>query len=88
MSLSSDSYWKIFTTILGVLIMPLAGWVWTMNVEVSQLRNDLGDLERQVASLEVQVDEQEEASRALIRVESDLGHLRDILNRIESMVTK
>tara|TARA_Y100000593_G_C4300090_1_gene332873 strand:+ start:1055 stop:1321 length:267 start_codon:yes stop_codon:yes gene_type:complete len=88
MSLGSDSYWKIFTTILGVVIMPLAGWVWTMNVEVSQLRNDLGDLERQVASLETQVDEQEEATRALIRVESDLRHLRDILGRIESMVTK
>ena len=88
MSLNSDSVWKIFTTVLGVIVIPLGGWVWTMNVEVSQLRNDLGDLERHVASLEAQVDEQEEATRALIRVESDLRHLRDILSRIESMVTK
>ncbi len=88
MSLGSDSIWKIFTTVLGVIIVPLGGWVWTMNVEVSQLRNDLGDLERQVASLEDQVDEQEEATRTLIRVESDLNHLRDILGRIEAMVTK
>jgi cell division protein FtsL len=80
--------WKIFTVILGVLIMPLAGWVWTMNVEVSQLRNDVGDLERHVASLEAQVDEQEEASKTLIRVESDLSHLREILDRIENLVTQ
>ena len=80
--------WKIFTVILGVLIMPLAGWVWTMNVEVAQLRNDMGDLERQVAELEEQVEEQEEATRTLIKVESDLGHVREILSRIESLVTR
>ena len=79
--------WKIFTIALGAIIMPLAGWVWSVNVEVSQLRNDVGDLERQVADLEEQVDEQEEATRTLIRVESDIGHLREILNRIENLVT-
>ena len=79
--------WKIFTTVLGVVIVPLAGWVWTMNVEVAQLRNDLGDLERQVVELEEQVEKQEEATLTLIKVESDLGHVREILSRIESLVT-
>ena len=35
-----------------------------------------------------QVDKAEEASRTLIKVESDLGHLREILSRIEDLVTK
>lgn len=80
--------WKVFTTVLGVIVVPLAGWVWTMNVEVAQLRNDMGDLERQVVSLEADVEKHEEASRTLIRVESDLQHLRDILSRIENLVTR
>ena len=80
--------WKIFTTALAVVVTPLAGWVWTMNVEVAQLRNDLGDLEEQVEQLEAEVDKAEEASRTLIKVESDLGHLRQILSRIEDLVTK
>jgi|TARA_R110000822_G_scaffold160706_6_gene300904 cell division protein FtsL len=80
--------WKIFTTALAVVVTPLAGWVWTMNVEVAQLRNDLGDLEEQVEQLEAEVDKAEEASRTLIKVESDLGHLREILSRIEDLVTK
>lgn len=79
--------WKVFTVALGCLIMPLAGWVWSVNVEVAQLRNDMGDLESQVAQLEEKVEKQEEASRTLIRVESDLGHVREILNRIENLVT-
>ena len=73
---------------LAVVVMPLAGWVWTMNVEVAQLRNDLGDLEYQVKQLEAEVEKAEEASRTLIKVESDLGHLREILSRIEDLVTK
>jgi cell division protein FtsL len=80
--------WKVFTIILGALIMPLAGWVWSVNVEVAQLRNDIGDLERQVAKLDEAVEEQEEATRTLIKVESDLGHVREILNRIENLVTQ
>ena len=80
--------WKVFTIILGALIMPLAGWVWSVNVEVAQLRNDVGDLERQVAKLDEAVEEQEEATRTLIKVESDLGHVREILNRIETLVTQ
>ena len=83
---SLEWVWKIFTVALGVLIMPLAGWVWSVNVEVAQLRNDVGDLESEVARLESEVEEHEEASRTLIRVQSDLGHVREILNRIEDLV--
>ena len=87
MSINSDSLWKIFTTLLGVLIMPLAGWIWSVNVEVAQLRNDMGDIERKVAELEIQLDKQEESTRTLIGVERDVQHIRDILDRIEALVT-
>ena len=88
MTLSSDQAWKVFTTLLAVLVVPLAGWVWSMNVEVAQLRNDLGDLEGVVADIDRQVEEQEEASRTLIGVEKDVEHIREILNRIEILVTQ
>lgn len=81
-----DMLWKIFTSVLGVIVVPLAGWVWSVNVEVAQLRNDMGDIESQVSDLEDQVEKQEEASRTLIKVESDLGHVREILSRIEDLV--
>lgn len=80
--------WKIFTVALGCLIMPLAGWVWKMNVEVAHLRNDVGDLENQVARQELQLKDLDEASRTLIKVENDLGHVRATLGRIEDLVTR
>jgi len=88
MPLSSDQFWKVFSIVLGCLVMPLAGWVWTVNVEVAQLRNDMGDLEQEVARLESEVEKHEEATRTLIKVESDLGHVREILSRIEDLVTR
>ena len=81
-----DWTWKIFTVVLGVLIMPLAGCVWSVNVEVAQLRNDVGDLEAEVSRLESKVEEQEKNSRSLIGVERDIEHIRDILDRIEDLV--
>ena len=81
-----DQFWKVFSIVLGCLVMPLAGWVWTVNVEGAQLRNDMGDLEQEVARLESEVEEHEESARTLIRVESDLSHVREILSRIESLV--
>ncbi len=83
-----ESFWKVASIALGCLVMPLAGWVWTVNVEVAQLRNDMGDLEQEVARLEADVEEHEEASRTLIRVESDLNHVRSILTRIEELVAR
>jgi len=80
--------WKVFSLLLGVVLMPLAGWVWTMNVEVAQLRNDLGDLEGQVENQTQQLKELDEATKTLIRVENDVQHIRTTLGRIEDLVTK
>jgi len=80
--------WKVFTVVLGAIIMPLGGWVWSVNVEVAQLRNDVGDLEEQVADLEYSVEKQEEATKTLIRVESDVQHIRETMSRIEDLVTR
>ena len=80
--------WKIFTLVLGILIMPLAGWVWQTNLDVAEVSNDLGDLEQKVGSIEKDVEEYEKNARTLIGVEKDIEHIRDALSRIEELVTK
>ena len=87
-AITKDDIWKAVSLIMSALVLPLAAWGWTVNVEVAQLRNDVGDLERQVEDLERAVEKQEEATRTLIKVESDLGHVREILDRIENLVTQ
>ena len=73
--------WKVFTIILGVLIMPLAGWVWTMNEKVIELEAQMRNLEHQVAEAEAN-------SKALIGVEKDIEYMKSTLGRIEVLVTR
>ena len=80
--------WKIFTLVLGILIMPLAGCVWQTNLDVAEVSNDLGDLEQKVSRVEKDVEEYEKNARALIGVEKDIEHIRTALSRIEELVTR
>ena len=80
--------WKIFTLVLGILIMPLSGWVWQTNLDVAELTHTLNDVEYQVDKLERDVEEYEKNARALIGVEKDIEHIRDALSRIEELVTR
>ena len=54
---AGEKIWKVFTVVLGVIIMPLAGWVWNTNVALAQLENDLGDAEKAVVVIEKKLSE-------------------------------
>ena len=79
--MNKEWIWKIFTVILGALVMPLAGWVWSMNEKVIEL-------ETQVSNLQNQVAEAEANARALIGVEKDIEYMKGTLGRIEVLVTR
>tara|TARA_R110002012_G_scaffold281499_1_gene470590 strand:- start:50 stop:322 length:273 start_codon:yes stop_codon:yes gene_type:complete len=83
----AEWFWKIFTVVLGVLILPLAGWVWNTNVALAQLENDLGDAEGTIVVLEQKVEEAETNSRAIISIEKDIEYMKAALQRIETLVT-
>ena len=84
----SEWVWKIFTVVLGVLIIPLGGWVWNTNVIVTQLQNDLGDAEEVIVVLEQKIEEAESNSRAIISIEKDIEYMRSALERIERLVAE
>ena len=79
--MNKEWMWKIFTVALGVLVMPLAGWVWSMNETVIELEAKVGNLEKQV-------EEAEKNARALIGVEKDIEYMKSTLGRIEVLVTR
>ena len=82
-----ERVWKVFTVVLGVVIVPLAGWVWNTNVAMAHLSNDLGDVESNLATIENQVEEAEINSRAIISIEKDIEYMKGTLTRIEGLVT-
>jgi|TARA_X000001382_G_C3050972_1_gene141074 hypothetical protein len=87
-TLTKDDVWKVIQMALGMLVIPLAGWVWNMNVEVAELRNDLGDAEEVIADLEKKISGSDDNARQIIGIEKDIEYMKNSLSRIEQMVTK
>jgi len=79
--MNKEWIWKVFTVAMGALIMPLAGWVWSMNEKVIELEAQVNNIEQQVA-------EAEKNARALIGVEKDIEYMKSTLGRIEVLVAK
>ena len=77
---------KVFTVVLGVIIMPLAGWVWNTNVALAQLQNDLGDAEDTVVMIEKKQSQDDTNSKAIISIEKDIEYMKQTLGRIETLV--
>ena len=86
-ALTKDDVWKVIQMCLGLLVIPLAGWVWNMNVEVAELRNDLGDAEEVIAVLEKKITSSDDNARNIIGIEKDIECMKGSLGRIEQMVT-
>jgi len=83
-----DRIWKVFTVVLGVVIVPLAGWVWNTNIAVAQLQNDLADAEEIISVLSKKVEESDANAKAIISMEKDIEYMKETLNRIERLVAQ
>ena len=91
-TLTKDDVWKVVQMGLAILVVPLAGWVWNMNVQVSNLQNDLGDAEEIIKQLEAKKDQYEdkevELASQIIGIEKDIEYMKGSLSRIEQLVTR
>ena len=86
-AITKDDLWKVFSLMMSVLVIPLAGWVWNTNIKVAELQNDLGDAEAAVAELEGKILDSESNARQIISIEKDIEYMKGSLGRIETLVT-
>ena len=91
-SITKDDLWKVFSLMMSVLVLPLAGWVWNTNIKVAELQNDLGDAENAIEVLNVKKDQYEakelELASQIIGIEKDIEYMKGSLGRIEELVTR
>ena len=87
-TLTKDDVWKVVQMALAMLVVPLAGWVWNMNVQVSNLENDLGDAERTIVELQSKTEEADVNAKQIIGIERDIEYMKQSLSRIEAMITR
>jgi hypothetical protein len=88
MAVSKDDLWKVFSLIMSVLVLPLAGWVWSTNVKVAELKNDLGDAEAVISVLSKKIEGSDTNAKQIIGIEKDIEYMKGSLGRIEIMITR
>ncbi len=88
MSVSKDDLWKVFSLLMSVLVLPLAGWVWSTNIKVADLKNDLGDAEAVISVLEKKIVGSDDNAKQIIGIEKDIEYMKGSLGRIEVMITR
>ena len=86
-AITKDDLWKVFSLMMSVLVIPLAGWVWNTNVKVAQLQNDLGDAEQVISVLDKRISSSDDNAKNIIGIEKDIEYMKGSLGRIEQMVT-
>ena len=59
-----------------------------MNVQVSNLENDLGDAERTIVELQSKTLEADANAKQIIGIERDIEYMKESLSRIEAMITR
>ena len=87
-AVTGEKVWKVFTVLLGAVIIPLAGWVWNTNVAVAQIQNDLTDSEGVIVSVEQKIEEADANAKAIISIEKDIEYMKETLTRIERLVAE
>ena len=87
-AVTGEKVWKVFTVLLGAVIIPLAGWVWYTNVAVAQIQNDLTDAEGVIISVEQKIEEADANAKAIISIEKDIEYMKETLTRIERLVAE
>ena len=73
---------------MSVLVLPLAGWVWSTNVKVAELKNDLGDAEAVISVLSKKIEGSDTNAKQIIGIEKDIEYMKGSLGRIEIMITR
>jgi|TARA_R110000824_G_C15120788_1_gene668050 hypothetical protein len=86
-AITKDDLWKLFSLMMSALVLPLAAWVWSTNIKVAELQNDLGDAESAVVELEGKILDSEENARQIISIDKDIEYMKGSLGRIEQLVT-
>tara|TARA_B100000282_G_C31594335_1_gene427134 strand:- start:42 stop:314 length:273 start_codon:yes stop_codon:yes gene_type:complete len=86
-AITKDDIWKLFSLMMSVLVLPLAGWVWNTNIKVAQLQNDLGDAEQVIRVLEKKIASSDDNAKNIIGIEKDIEYMKGSLGRIEQLVT-
>ena len=77
----TDQAWKIATFIMGTILVPTFGWVWSTHTQMTSLRADFEHTKATVAKME-------ENTMEIKLIQRDLGHMNEKIDELMTLVVK
>tara|TARA_R110002060_G_scaffold5588_3_gene8690 strand:+ start:1586 stop:1870 length:285 start_codon:yes stop_codon:yes gene_type:complete len=92
MTINTELVWKILTLLISVAVVPLFGWVWTMNTEVSKLGIQFAHHDEKLEEMEVDTSKSmeimERNSQDIALIQRDIEHISENIGEIKELVQK
>lgn len=82
MTVSADTIWKIISSIVSILIIPLFIWVWNTNIRIEHLTSEYAHTVEDVEKLEIQSNKLKDDQNDM---ETDIRLIQQKLDRVEKM---
>ena len=80
--MSTDSIWKIVSTFVSILIVPLFIWVWNTNAKIEHMASEFKHTDEDVKKLESTVELMEKEQNEM---KTDVKLIQQKLDRVEKM---
>lgn len=80
--MSTDTIWKIVSTFVSILIVPLFIWVWNTNTKIEHMASEFKHTDEDVKKLEMSVDVMEKEQNEM---KTDVKLIQQKLDRVETM---
>lgn len=81
-TITKDDIWKG----TSLLIVPLAGWVWSSNVKITQLELEAEHQQEQIVAIQKKVEAAEADSKQIIGIQKDIEYIKVLVGNIEKFV--
>ena len=92
MTINSEFIWKLLTLLISVAVVPLFGWVWTMNTEVSKLGIQFDHHGEKLEEMELDTSKSmeimERNSQDIALIQRDIEHISENIGEIKELVQK
>lgn len=85
---TKDFVWKVFTIILGTIVIPLFGWVWSTNVAVADIKTNLSHLKSTIDDVKKKTSTHDSNALDIVGLKKDIQYMQASLDRILVIVSK
>lgn len=83
-----DWAWKVFTLFVGLALVPLGGWIWSTQGQVTKLESTVGYQDREISELKDDLEKEQEKVGVLMTTNTDVSWIKKELDDVDGTLKR